>query len=359
MWLPRAVATLRRCEGPRRSLVSASPNDLAYVTHYTNKRREDLPVHEIRPGVQCKDAITFPMHLDFSGMVHPVEPGPSGQRPPSGSSTPVPSEQLEYALTAILLHRGSSASAGHYVSIVKDEQTGKWWKYDDNYVTDMGVHPFKGAKWDAGSGEELEASEKAGPATKAAGRGRGGRGGRKRGGAGGRAGTDALDGDVSTIAAEGAAGLQGHEGVSKKRLATGGRGRGRQRALDDFAGEPVSKKAKASAAGLRGIAVRRGVKEGEAEVMPNTAATVEVEAVDVSESPVQTTVVQVGEAIEAVTAGASGVTACLLPTSQVALCKLPGAWAAAVASWSTFWGHLQACVRTCHAAMLSCCLWHC
>ena len=97
--------------------------------------------NDVRVAVQCKDTISFPMDIDLTKFVHPVAGGARTEQP------------LQYTLTAIILHRGSSASSGHYVSIVKDERLGMWWKYDDDSVTNMGVHPFKGAKWDPVGGD--------------------------------------------------------------------------------------------------------------------------------------------------------------------------------------------------------------
>jgi hypothetical protein len=135
--------------------------------------------------VQCKDGITFPMSLDLTAFVHPVDELADHR----GISPTACQELLEYVLTGILLHRGTSASAGHYVSIMKDEQTGSWWKYDDNCVTGMGAHPFKGARWDAGSGEDPEA--KAASGRKAGGGGaRKGSAGAKKGGGDARNGTN-------------------------------------------------------------------------------------------------------------------------------------------------------------------------
>lgn len=91
--------------------------------------------------MQCKDSISFPMNIDFTTFVHPV------------SGVTKSEQKMKYTLTAIILHRGSSASSGHYVSIVKDERLGVWWKYDDDSITKMGVHPFKGAKTDPACGD--------------------------------------------------------------------------------------------------------------------------------------------------------------------------------------------------------------
>ena len=110
--------------------------------------------------MQCKDAITFPISVNLTSMVHPVDGVERARKfKATSSSSDVPEGQLLYNLTAILLHRGCSASSGHYVSIVKDERTGVWWKYDDDNITRMGGHPFKGARWDVASSEEPAAVE--------------------------------------------------------------------------------------------------------------------------------------------------------------------------------------------------------
>jgi hypothetical protein len=40
-----------------------------------------------------------------------------------------------YELTSVLLHLGNSAQSGHYISHIRDEQTGQWWKFNDSQVT--------------------------------------------------------------------------------------------------------------------------------------------------------------------------------------------------------------------------------
>lgn len=135
------------------------------------------------------------MNLDLTDYVHPVND--KSQTSEAKPTTEDP-EQLEYTLTGIILHRGTSASAGHYVAIVKDERTGDWWKYDDESVTNMGTHPFKGAKWDPVSGDDPAGNAAVGAkkGTAAAGKGgtagakaRGGRRGAARKGGRGRSGT--------------------------------------------------------------------------------------------------------------------------------------------------------------------------
>lgn len=43
-----------------------------------------------------------------------------------------------YDLTALLLHKGNSASAGHYVCAIKDPDTGSWWHFDDETAREFG-----------------------------------------------------------------------------------------------------------------------------------------------------------------------------------------------------------------------------
>ena len=199
------------------------------------------------PGVQCKDVLAFPMRLDLTHLVHP----------PADAQHP-PEEQL-FVLTAILLHRGSSASAGHYVCIVKDEQTGRWWKYDDTCVTDMGLHPFKGAKWDSGSGFDPATLE---PAAGKEGKGKGGGRGRKRA-------APPADKDGAT---------DGAAPAGKKATAATAGGRGKRGTGGTTGMAPAAKKAKdasqAEAAPPRQMPRRRAAQAEAAA----TAAQVEAQA---------------------------------------------------------------------------------
>lgn len=56
-------------------------------------------------------------------------------------SNPPPSG-LIYELSAILIHKGSAANSGHYVAHIKDENSGQWWEFDDEHVSNLGYHPF-------------------------------------------------------------------------------------------------------------------------------------------------------------------------------------------------------------------------
>ncbi|KAJ4845848.1 Ubiquitin carboxyl-terminal hydrolase 26 [Turnera subulata] len=56
-----------------------------------------------------------------------------------------PSEQdWIYDLSAVLIHKGTAVNSGHYIAHVKDGNTGKWWEFDDEHVSDLGYHPFGG-----------------------------------------------------------------------------------------------------------------------------------------------------------------------------------------------------------------------
>ncbi|CAJ2674882.1 unnamed protein product [Trifolium pratense] len=55
----------------------------------------------------------------------------------------VPSQsELIYDLSAVLIHKGIAANSGHYIAHIKDENTGQWWEFDDEVVTNLGHSPF-------------------------------------------------------------------------------------------------------------------------------------------------------------------------------------------------------------------------
>ncbi|CAJ2643397.1 unnamed protein product [Trifolium pratense] len=49
---------------------------------------------------------------------------------------------LVYDLSAVLIHKGSGVNSGHYIAHIKDKNTGQWWEFDDELVTNLGNHPF-------------------------------------------------------------------------------------------------------------------------------------------------------------------------------------------------------------------------
>ncbi|XP_021276622.1 ubiquitin carboxyl-terminal hydrolase 26 isoform X1 [Herrania umbratica] len=50
--------------------------------------------------------------------------------------------ELIYDLSAVLIHKGTAANSGHYIAHIKDENTGLWWEFDDEHVSNLGHHPF-------------------------------------------------------------------------------------------------------------------------------------------------------------------------------------------------------------------------
>ena len=52
--------------------------------------------------------------------------------------------QLEwiYDLSAVLIHKGTAVNSGHYIAHIKDENTGQWWEFDDEHVSNLGRRPF-------------------------------------------------------------------------------------------------------------------------------------------------------------------------------------------------------------------------
>lgn len=48
----------------------------------------------------------------------------------------------KYDLSAVLIHKGTAVNSGHYIANIKDENTGQWWEFDDENVSNLGRHPF-------------------------------------------------------------------------------------------------------------------------------------------------------------------------------------------------------------------------
>ncbi|KAI7988240.1 Ubiquitin carboxyl-terminal hydrolase 26 [Camellia lanceoleosa] len=42
----------------------------------------------------------------------------------------------------VFLPKGSAVNSGHYIAHIKDENTGQWWEFDDEHVSNLGRHPF-------------------------------------------------------------------------------------------------------------------------------------------------------------------------------------------------------------------------
>ncbi|XP_051140687.1 ubiquitin carboxyl-terminal hydrolase 26 isoform X2 [Andrographis paniculata] len=53
---------------------------------------------------------------------------------------------LIYDLAAILIHKGPAVNNGHYTAHIKDENTGEWWEFDDEQVSNLGRQPFGSTK---------------------------------------------------------------------------------------------------------------------------------------------------------------------------------------------------------------------
>ena len=48
-------------------------------------------------------------------------------------------EKMNYELTGILVHSGSSLQSGHYYSFIKDQETNKWYKFNDSVISDYNI----------------------------------------------------------------------------------------------------------------------------------------------------------------------------------------------------------------------------
>lgn len=64
---------------------------------------------------------------------------------------------LIYDLSAVLIHKGTAVNSGHYIALIKDENTGQWWEFDDEHVSNLGHHPF--GEGSSSSGSKVVRSE--------------------------------------------------------------------------------------------------------------------------------------------------------------------------------------------------------
>ena len=48
-------------------------------------------------------------------------------------------EKMNYVLTGILIHSGSSLQSGHYYSLIIDQESGLWYQFNDNNITEFNI----------------------------------------------------------------------------------------------------------------------------------------------------------------------------------------------------------------------------
>ena len=48
-------------------------------------------------------------------------------------------EKMNYELTGILIHSGASLQSGHYYSFIKDQETNKWYKFNDSIISEYDI----------------------------------------------------------------------------------------------------------------------------------------------------------------------------------------------------------------------------
>ena len=48
-------------------------------------------------------------------------------------------EKMNYELTGILVHSGATLKSGHYYSFIKDQETNKWYKFNDSQITEYDI----------------------------------------------------------------------------------------------------------------------------------------------------------------------------------------------------------------------------
>ncbi|KAL2336663.1 hypothetical protein Fmac_011109 [Flemingia macrophylla] len=96
---------------------------LPNVLNFQLKRYVFLPQNTSKKKVTS--SFSFPAELDMSRRL-------------SESSQ----FELKYDLSAVLIHKGTAVNSGHYIAHIRDVNTGQWWEFDDEHVTNLGCHPF-------------------------------------------------------------------------------------------------------------------------------------------------------------------------------------------------------------------------
>eukprot|EP00850_Spirogloea_muscicola_P020249 SM000211S06619 [mRNA] locus=s211:54955:61007:+ [translate_table: standard] len=121
------------------------------AVHFQLKRFVFNPKTSTKKKVTSR--FSFPVSLDL---------GPRLSPPPGGAAAG-PQPATVYDLAAILVHKGSMASSGHYIAHVRDEATHQWWQFDDESVACLKSHPLDEAASMpvAGGGASAESDEAA------------------------------------------------------------------------------------------------------------------------------------------------------------------------------------------------------
>ncbi|GLI70002.1 hypothetical protein VaNZ11_014736, partial [Volvox africanus] len=138
---------------------------LALQRFYFNPRTADK--------AKALDEFSFPLQLDFrqvletaaegNAITQDTTAGVAGSRARTATRTGTRTaaaaamEMPQYAtaspvyeLVAILIHKGSQASSGHYVAHIKDQASGQWWRFDDESVDCIGPNPTTSFQADHG-----------------------------------------------------------------------------------------------------------------------------------------------------------------------------------------------------------------
>jgi uncharacterized UBP type Zn finger protein len=49
-------------------------------------------------------------------------------------------EKMNYELTGILIHSGANLQSGHYYSLIKDQESGKWYQFNDSSISEYNIN---------------------------------------------------------------------------------------------------------------------------------------------------------------------------------------------------------------------------
>ncbi|XP_014501559.1 ubiquitin carboxyl-terminal hydrolase 26 isoform X2 [Vigna radiata var. radiata] len=111
------------CKGRVDATRSIKLRTLPKVLNFQLKRYIFLPKTTTKKKVNS--AFSFPAELDMRHRMSELS-----------------EFDLVYDLSAVLIHKGTGANSGHYIAHIKDVNTGQWWEFDDEHVTNLGCHPF-------------------------------------------------------------------------------------------------------------------------------------------------------------------------------------------------------------------------
>lgn len=97
---------------------------------------------------KVQSPVTFPKELDMAEYCDlkdkPRKKAKGANGAAAACESPAGAGSCVYELQAVVLHSGPSAISGHYISHVRDEESGRWWRFDDEEVSSLAEDEFFG-----------------------------------------------------------------------------------------------------------------------------------------------------------------------------------------------------------------------